>query len=274
MKSEYYFHADDFGRSKEISKNILKCALKGNLNSTSVIVGHITDYYHTKLKKIKNINIRLHLNLTEIPQKKITNNKFLNDLSFFKLIFLKDSYKKKIYDEIESQIKEYKRIYKPKNLKIDGHEHVHMIPWILKYLLKNKKRLRIKEFRNSNEYLFFPRFNDLLNLKYFRNLVACFVLKFFYFIIGSPKLSQKIFIGTAYSNLQSEKLILKKLDLLKKKNIKNFEILLHPGLTKNKDKKLFKKYYFKFYKSINRKKEFDICLSKKIKKKLKLVNEN
>ena len=274
MKTDYYFHADDFGRSKEISKNILKCLLKGNLNSTSVMVGHINDFYHIKLKKIKNINIRLHLNLTEIPQKKIMNNNLLSDLSFLKLIFLKNSYKKKIYDEIESQIKEYKRIYKPKNLNIDGHEHIHMIPWILKYLLKNKKRLKIKEFRNSSEYLFFPRLKDLLNLRYLRNLIACFVLKFFYFIMGSPKLSQNFFIGIAYSNLQSEKLILKKLDKLKKKNKKNFEILLHPGLTKNKDKKLFKDDYFKFYKSVFRKKEYNICLSKKIKKKLELINEN
>ena len=88
MRADYYFHADDFGRSKEISKNILKCLLKGNLNSTSVMIGHITDHYHIKLKKIKNINIRLHLNLTEIPQKKIINNDLLSDLSFLKLIFL------------------------------------------------------------------------------------------------------------------------------------------------------------------------------------------
>ena len=58
MKSDCYFHADDFRRLKEILKNILRCLLKGNLKSTSVMIGHITEYHHIKLKKIKNINMR------------------------------------------------------------------------------------------------------------------------------------------------------------------------------------------------------------------------
>ena len=68
--TKIYFHADDYGRSEEVSKNILKCLTKGNLNSVSIMIDH-NQKFHKKLKKLKNINKRLHLNLTELPEKKI-----------------------------------------------------------------------------------------------------------------------------------------------------------------------------------------------------------
>ena len=49
-KSKYYFHVDDFGRSKNISLSIIKSLTKGNLNSVSIIMNYI-DKSHFKLKK-------------------------------------------------------------------------------------------------------------------------------------------------------------------------------------------------------------------------------
>ena len=145
-----YFHADDYGRSKEVSKNILKCLTKGNLNSVSIMIDH-DQKCHKKLKKLKNVNKRLHLNLTELPVKK-NKNQFISNLSFIKLLFIDELKKKKILEEIDIQIKKFKKIYEPKELKIDGHEHIHMIPWISEYLLQQKK-FNIKELRNANEKL-------------------------------------------------------------------------------------------------------------------------
>ena len=124
-----YFHADDYGRSEEVSKNIFKCLTKGNLNSVSIMIDH-DQKYHKKLKKLKNVNKRLHLNLTELPSVK-NNNPIISNLSFIKLLFIDELKKQKILNEIDIQIKKFKKIYKPKELKIDGHEHIHMIPWIL-----------------------------------------------------------------------------------------------------------------------------------------------
>ena len=84
-------HADDFGRSKEISNNILKCIKFGFLDGVSVMINHDNDS-HKILKKIKNVNIRLHLNLTEFPKSESNKN-----LSFLKLIFLNNIQKKKSY---------------------------------------------------------------------------------------------------------------------------------------------------------------------------------
>ena len=93
VNNKILFHADDFGRSSEISKNILKCLEYGSLNSVSVMVNHDQDSLY-KLKKFKNINTRLHLNLTEIPKTNEINSEFLSNLNFFKLLFLDKSKKK------------------------------------------------------------------------------------------------------------------------------------------------------------------------------------
>ena len=275
MKSNYYFHVDDFGRSINISKSILESITKGNLNSVSILVNFIDDKFHFKLKKIKNLNKRLHINLTEIPKDRVKKNYFLSNLSFIKLIFLNKHQKKIIYKEIDNQINEYKRIYKTKRINIDGHQHVHMIPWILSYLLKLKKKHSIDEIRNSNECLIPPKLNDLIKLRYYRNLDACIVVKFFYFFSGSPKLSSYNFFGIVYSDMQSEKHIIRYLDLIKKIKIKKFEILIHSGFTNYREKILSTNNNLKFYTSKNRKKEYKLTFSNKIKKKLaKFNNEN
>ena len=262
-----YFHADDYGRSKEVSKNILKCLTKGNLNSVSIMIDH-DQKCHKKLKKLKNVNKRLHLNLTELPAKK-NKNEFISNLSFIKLLFVDELKKKKILEEVDIQIKKFKKIYKPKEFKIDGHEHIHMIPWILEYLLKNRKYYKIKELRNPDERLMYPRLVDLFNLKYIRNFIACIIVKILY-NLKKPKMNAPCFSGLLYSGMQNIETIKKTLLYFKKKKIENYEILVHPGYTNKKEKSKFKESYFNFYYSQNRKTEFDLCFSKEVKKELKI----
>ena len=263
--SKIYLHADDFGKSKEISKNIMNCLTNGNLNSVSIIINHTSSQYHSKLKRMKNINKKLHLNLTEMPEKSIKQNSIFKKMSFIKLLLLKKKEKKIIYQEIESQIKKYIKIYKPNLLKIDGHEHIHMIPWILKYLLKIKKKYNIKEFRNSNESLMIPNLVDLLNLKYLRNIIPWLVIRCLHNLNSFPKLTRNEFFGILYSGIQNERTIIKTLNFLNKKKIRYAEILIHPGFASKAEHKNFKKNYFKFYNSKNRIIEKNLCFSNDIK---------
>lgn len=253
-------HADDFGRSKEVSNNIIKCIKFGCLNSVSVMINHDSDC-HKILKKLKAVNVRLHLNLTEFP--KSESNK---SLSFLKLIFLNNIKRKKVIKEINSQIDRFIKIYKPKELKIDGHEHIHMIPWISEYLLKQKK-FKIKELRNANEKLMLPRLIDLINLNYLRNILACTVLKIFSFF-KKTDLNSPQFAGLLYSGMQDIHTIKKSLNFFKYRNFNNCEILVHPGYSSLKEKSKFSEKYFKFYNSINRKKEYNLCFLKEIKNEL------
>jgi predicted glycoside hydrolase/deacetylase ChbG (UPF0249 family) len=267
-----FFHADDFGRSKNISITILKCLKMGNLNSTSIIINHKNDYYHKKLKKLKNINKRLHLNLTETSILELSKKPYLENLSFIKLLFITGDKRKKILQEVESQIKRYKKIYNEKFIKIDGHEHVHIIPWILKHLIKIKKKYNIVEFRNPNEIFMTPTFEDLFKYKYYRNLMALFVLKFLYYYQGRPQLTKTQFSGMIYSGVQNINTVSKSIDFLKKIKCKNFEIVLHPGFTNSKEIKLFKNNHYNFNLKKNRNEEFNLCFSKEIKKKLFVNN--
>jgi Uncharacterized protein conserved in bacteria len=230
-----YFHADDYGRSIEISKNIFKCLIKGHLNSVSIMVSYLPATYHYKLKKLKKINKRLHLNLTELPTRDQSN--FIYNLSFLRLIFLGNREKKIIYKEIEKQIKKYINLYNPKIIKLDGHEHVHMIPWIFKYILKIKTKYNIQEIRIPNEIIYFPRIKDLLSPRYFRNLAACLIIKLFNFFLNTSKYRKSYFFGIIYSGLQTENTIRNSVNNLINKDDKNIEILIHPGFTGFKEKK-------------------------------------
>ncbi len=267
MNNKILFHADDFGRSREISKNILKCLKFGSLNSVSVMVNHDQDSL-VELKKLKNINIRLHLNLTEIPTTEGDDHNFFNNLSFLKLIFLGKKGKEKILIEINKQIKKFIKIFEPEKLQIDGHEHVHIIPWIYKYI---KKNFDVHEMRNSNESLMVPRFQDIINKRYLRNFVVCIFVKLLCFLNKEFELNSPKFSGLLYSGIQNSLTIKKTLRYFAKQKIKNFEILIHPGFTNTHEKDLFAENYYNFYISDKRKKEYDLCFSEKIKKEFELI---
>ena len=51
MKKKIFIHADDFGRSKNISNNILKSINSKNIKSTSVMVGFDERYFNIINKK-------------------------------------------------------------------------------------------------------------------------------------------------------------------------------------------------------------------------------
>ena len=57
-------------------------------------------------------------------------------------------------DLIKIQISEFKKFYKRNVVKLDSHEHVHMIPWIFDLIIKNLKNFKIKEIRIPDEKFF------------------------------------------------------------------------------------------------------------------------
>ena len=143
MIKKIYFHADDFGRSKVISKNIYKCIKLGIINSISIMVGFNENYFD-KIKKDRYLNIRLHLNLTEYYKKSSLNENY----NFLKLLIIRLSpnylkHKKKIKKEIERQITYFKNKFNVKNIQIDSHEHIHVIPWVSDIIVDLKKKHNI-----------------------------------------------------------------------------------------------------------------------------------
>tara|TARA_B100000963_G_scaffold362041_1_gene402493 strand:+ start:22111 stop:22857 length:747 start_codon:yes stop_codon:yes gene_type:complete len=233
-------HLDDFGRSPKISYQILDYLKCNKISSVSVMVGFVDSKFHRLLIK-KKVKTKLHLNLTD--NKNYEFNKKSKDTSFFSLFFLKKKYRRQVFHEIDKQINEYKKIYDFKKISLDGHQHIHFIPWIYKHLCTNKK-YNISELRYPNEKFNFPTFKVLIKIKFYRNLIAWLLLKFF--SIFNEKKTKKEFFGILYSSIYDEKIL--NHQFTKYKFI-NKEILLHLGNTDSSERKLFSKKFFNYFTS-------------------------
>ena len=270
MNKKIYFHADDFGRSKIISKNIYKCIKLKIINSISVMVG-FNEYYFEYIKKSRLINIKLHLNLTEnYPSSSLSYN-----YSFFKLLFLRYSFKfsfhkEEVKKEIEKQIIYFKKKFNITSIKIDSHEHVHVIPWINDIILDLKEKHKIIELREPIEKYYFINLKDFINTGYLSNIMKFLIIIFLSKFHRKKKgnLIKSNFTGLLYTGFQNFVSIKKGISL-NKNNSKTLEVLIHPGYTNNNEVNFFKKKYFTYYSSDQRIKEYKIASSKKIIKMIR-----
>ena len=237
---ENKIHLDDFGRSPKISLEIIDYLKHNKVSSISVMVGFVKSKFHKILIK-KKIKTKLHLNLTDKKSYQFNKNKI--DTSFLDLFFLNKKYRKYIYHEIDKQIKEYKNIYGAKKIHLDGHEHVHFIPWIYEHLCENTK-YNISELRYPVEKFNFPTFKVLIKIKFYRNIVAWLILKIF--SLFNKRKTNKKFFGILYSGIYNKKILNKQ--FINNKSMDK-EILIHLGKTDISERKLFSKKYFDYFKS-------------------------
>ena len=251
MENNFLIHVDDYGRSPKISSDILSLIDKKKIDQVSSMIGFVDKKYHTLLNQ-KKIGIRLHLNLTDNKSYAFNSNK--EDTTFFELIFLRKKNRKFIFNEIENQINQFKRVYNLKSIKIDGHEHIHFIPWIYKHLI-NTKKYDIIELRYPVESLNLIYFKNLFNLNFIRNFIAWILLKFF--SLFNERKTNLQFYGMIFSNLYSKKI----LNIQKKINSKfKKEILLHTASTNVSEKSYFSAKYYKYFSSNNRNIEKQLLL--------------
>jgi chitin disaccharide deacetylase len=249
--SKIILHADDFGRSLNISKSIYKCILAKKISSISIIVSEKI-YGLNLLKKIK-VNKRFHLNLTDFSKKK-SNKNFIYNSSFLSLMImplLPDYINKRkfIEREIIRQLEQYKNKIQSKDIFIDGHQHVHMIPWIFDIIFNIRKKYNITKVRIPNEKFIIVN-KDFFNLQIIKNIFKFILIKFL-ILISNKKISKinynYSFFGLIYSGHQNKEYLKKILDYQKKNLKKKIEILLHPGFATKKEKNLFKKNFFDYY---------------------------
>ena len=264
MTKKIHIHADDFGRSELISRNILKCIDNKNISSVSVLVGFDEKYFDNIIEK--KINIKLHINLTESYKNFLINRSY----TFFELLFLQlnpnfSQHKEKIIDQIETQIQYFKKKFKINDIKIDSHEHIHIIPWINKILIDLKNKHKIIEIRNPSEGYYFVGFKYFINSTYLSNLLKLTLIKFLNLFNNIDESND--FTGLNYTGIQNFETIKKGINL-KVKSKKNIEVLIHPGCTNANEKKNFNKKYFKYYNSSERLREFKIASSKNFIKNL------
>lgn len=148
------FHADDFGANREISEHILECYREGALNSLSVLPN--SPYLKVCMELLEayreDIAISLHLNLAEghclaepeqVPD--LVDERGMFSASFFKILLRsftgkRKELKKQIQAEMKAQIR--KLLPYVKELRLDSHQHYHMIPIVLKSIFDAIEELR------------------------------------------------------------------------------------------------------------------------------------
>lgn len=256
-ENKIYIHADDYGYTKSMSSKILDCVNNGKVNSISIMIdGHSEAL--TKIKGIKNTEIRLHLNLTSINSvgNQLHKEKLLK-LSFLKLFFANKKLKTICIEEIDHQIDKFCKLYDLESLELDGHHHIQIIPWIYKHLT-NQERYKIRNIRIPSEKIYLLNFASILKITFYRNLFALIILK--YLSLGKKQSSKRGFAGLLYSGIYKMNSLEKHIKKLKQV-YPEFEISFHPGHPDYDEYHLFKKNHLKYVTSINRINEYKLLQS-------------
>lgn len=142
------FHADDYGACREVSEHILDCCREGALNSLSVLPnGRDPDGCMRMLEPYRDkVKISIHFNLAEghclaepsqVPL--LVDERGMFHISFFKVLLWSFTGKRKeLRRQIELEMSAQLARILPyvKSVRVDSHQHYHMIPLVLKSILK------------------------------------------------------------------------------------------------------------------------------------------
>lgn len=282
--TKIYLHADDFGMNEQSSERILQCYTDGYLNGISVLTNA---RYKKALFELKNreFSVRAHLNLVEGPC--VSDRKDVSLLvdergyfrhSFIGLLFLVLSPKRKkamkqIERELEKQLLAFCRAAGSKEIALDSHQHIHMIPPIFRALLRVTERnhLNVQSMRIPAEPLTpFLKKPSLYRTYRPGNIMKNLLLNMLFLLIKKEterkQINRAVFMGLIFSGSMEDWKILKVLpDFVKIADRKNMplELLFHPGdiLPQEQAFDCQKTGFLKFYYHENRKKEADVLKS-------------
>lgn len=253
-------HADDYGLTMNTSKAILEGVNAGKLDSIS-IVPNMENYqaavelWKKELKVSPEPKISVHLNFMEghclATKEKV--NLLVDDKGYFKISWIdlvKYNYNPSKYNIVKNQLKAEIReqlhrvmadynLVKGKKLRVDSHQHTHMIPIVMKALLEV-----IEEDNVPTEYIRVSKEAVLPYLKqgkYYStyrpiNLVKVAILNFFSMederLLKLRNIPSMILSGVFMSGHMDLERVTAVLPDLKKRAEKKkvtLEVLFHPG---------------------------------------------
>ncbi len=209
--------ADDYGITHNVNKSILELAKKKRISATSCLVNS-SDFNKdfTKIRKLrKEIDIGLHLDFTFKPN--------------FKKNFLIN-----IDKEINLQINKFEKKMGFLPDFIDGHHHVHQLPFIRNKLIRIIK----KKYGKKNNNLWFrvtsDRYKNIIvrNESFFKSLFLTYLGNSFKKVL----IKNKFRFNESFSGIYNFKTNNFKNKFLKfLLNIKNGHlIMVHPGVSDEK----------------------------------------
>ena len=294
MKNKVDIHADDYGLTMNTSKEILTAVNAKKLDSISV-VPNMLNYdaalvlWNAERKEGVEPDISVHLNFMEghCCASKQEVGSLVDDIGYFRISWIdlvKYNYNIFKYTKIKAELKTEirKQLWKViddyqllngKKLRVDSHQHTHMIPIVMKALLEV-----IEEDKIPTEYIRISRERVLPYLKLvkyyptyrFVNLVKVAILNFFAVedekMLKQKQISFAIFCGVFLSGRMDIERVGSVLPDLKKKaeqNKKALEVIFHPGtaLQKEVGEEFVSKDAVAFYLSENRKTEYHTVMN-------------
>ncbi len=238
-----YLHADDIGMSTAVTNNILDAIDNGSVTSTSLVVnGHDADRACRELLKRPNVRVSLHLNLTEglyLSDSSRKGHKIAYGWGELLVCGLTGRDNSLIRGEIEAQIATYRAQYldamdSTAPFRLDGHLHVHCIPFIFAKIMEVAGDYRIDSMRFPSEPFFF-RFNRAYFSKpVLVNYVKVALLRYLTWRMRSRLVNtgveiDRAFVGVTFTGFMQLDQIRDALDSICGSTDREVEILLHPG---------------------------------------------
>ncbi len=239
--------ADDYGVTRGVTDSILKSVDDGAINCVSMIAnGQDFDRAVDEAKKRPQMQIAVHLNLTEgKPSSDLRSGELVDSDGNFHLLFQsllfrylfssnKTKFKQDIKNEVRAQILKIKNAFPGRDIFLNGHDHVHMIPFVFAAVDEVAEELNIAYVRISKEPLFFvpSRVTVYIGsgiIKHFLlNILSFYAQKI---AVGKKYKTPDVFVGTLFTGSMSFEVVkcaFRKV-LKRKDSPKIIEVLFHPG---------------------------------------------
>lgn len=251
-------HADDFGESVHASKDILECILAGKLDSISVLSNMkcfadcVRMYRDVQPDFPKEPAISVHMNFMEgsCLSKPDEVRRLVDAQGHFAMswgtLFLcswlpgRKELKRQLKTEMKAQIEAIRRAFpEMESLRIDSHQHTHMIPIVADALAEVLKEngWEISYIRNAKEPIS-PFLKEFSLYKTYRpiNFVKNLILNFCSWFLEkkvNEGLSEPMYLwGLVMSGHMDAERVEKLMPAMKRKAAeqgRTLEILFHPG---------------------------------------------
>ena len=248
-------HADDFGASKNVNRNIAAAWLADGLDGVSVIAnGDAIDGAAEILDEHpeKPLRIVVHLNLSEgfpilspelvpclVDESGRLNGGFIG--IWVKWFFSGKNVRRTLLHQIEiewrEQIKRVVLTFSPRRVSgLDGHVHIHMLPFLFPITVKLAREFELPEIRISRElFHFFKKESEKFG--FFVNLIKHTLLNTL--AVQARKIIKKYPIsspdsvaGILYSGFMTSGTAEAAIKAARHKELSWIEIIFHPGRAK------------------------------------------
>ena len=251
-------HADDFGASKNVNRNIVAAWLAKGLDGVSVIANG--DAINEAAMEVnahedRPLRIVVHLNLSEgFPITDPSKVFRLIDQSgrlcqgfigiWIKWLLSGETAKNTLLHQVEiewrEQIKKVIKTLSPRDVSgLDGHVHIHMLPFLFPITVKLAKEFGLSEIRVSGEH-FHCCPKESVKIGFFVNVIKHVLLNLLAFparktIRKNGISSADSVAGILYSGFMTLCTAEAAIKAAQRRNLNRIEIIFHPGRATEKE---------------------------------------